>query len=46
MTDALEGVSLRPVVVDGQVQAAEYEAIWRGLCIGRIQKQADSQHWW
>jgi hypothetical protein len=46
MTDALEGVALRPAVVDGQVQADEYEAIWRGLCIGRIQKQADSQHWW
>jgi hypothetical protein len=44
--NALEGVSLRPVVVDGQVHADEYEAIWRGLCIGRIQKQTDSRHWW
>jgi hypothetical protein len=46
MTDALEGVALRPAVVDGQAQPDDYEAIWRGLCIGRIQKQADSRHWW
>jgi hypothetical protein len=46
MTDALEGVALRPVVVDGQVRFDDYEAIWRGLCIGRLLKQADSPHWW
>jgi PilZ domain len=46
MTDALEGVALRPVVVDGQIRADDYEAIWRGLCIGRLLKQADSAHWW
>jgi hypothetical protein len=46
MTDALEGVALRPAVVDGRPQADNYEAIWRGLCIGRLLKQADSPHWW
>jgi hypothetical protein len=46
MTDAPEGVALRPAVVAGQVQADDYEATWRGLCIRRILKQADSPHWW
>ncbi len=46
MTDDLETVALRPTVVDGQVQADDYEVIWRGLLVGRIMKQLDSPHWW
>ncbi len=46
MTDDLETVALRPTVVDGQVQADDYEAIWRGLPVGRIMRQLDSPHWW
>lgn len=46
MTDDLETVALRPMVVDGQVQADDYEVIWRGLLVGRIMKRLDSPHWW
>jgi hypothetical protein len=46
MTDDLESIALQHVVVDGQVQADDYEVIWRGLTIGRMMKQADSAHWW
>ena len=46
MTDDLETVALRPTVVDGQVQADDYEVIWRGLLVGQIMKQLDSPHWW
>ena len=46
MTDDLETVTLRATVVDGQVQADDYEVIWRGLPVGRIMKQLDSPHWW
>jgi hypothetical protein len=46
MADDLETVALRPVVIAGQVQTDDYEVVWRGLPVGRILKQPDSQHWW
>jgi hypothetical protein len=46
MADDLETVALRPTIIDGQVQTDDYEAIWRGLPVGRLVKQHDSPHWW
>lgn len=46
MTDDLECVTLRPSVIDGQRQEDDYEAIWRGLPIGRIMKPPIDPHWW
>lgn len=46
MTDDLESVTLRPTVIDGQRQEDDYEAIWRGLPIGRIMKPPLDSHWW
>jgi hypothetical protein len=46
VTEDMETVALRPMIVDGQVQADDYEVIWRGLLVGRIMKQPDSPHWW
>lgn len=45
LTDDLESVALRPMIIDGQEQTDDYEAIWRDIAIGRMLKQADSQHW-
>lgn len=46
MSEDPETIGLRPMVVDGQVQADDYEVVWRGLSIGRILKQPHSRHWW
>lgn len=46
MTDDLETIALRPNVVDGVRQEDDYEAMWRGLPIGRMMKQPNGQHWW
>ena len=44
--DDSESVTLRPTVIDGQRQEDDYEAIWRGLPIGRIMKPPIDPHWW
>src|SRR5216683_242867 len=46
MTDDSESVALRPTVIDGKRQEDDYEAIWRGLPIGRIMKPPGDPHWW
>lgn len=44
MSEDPETIGLRPMVVDGEVQADDYEVVWRGLSIARILKQPHTRH--
>lgn len=46
MSEDPETIGLRPMVIDGRVQAEHFEVVWRGLSIGRILKQPHTRHWW
>lgn len=46
MSEDREATEIRPMVVDGEIQADHYEVVWRGLSIGRILKKPLTRHWW